>query len=344
MKKRFLLITSILVLAIMLGVMFMSCNSSTVIEGKDYEKMEEYYNEALTKLQKHENQLNELMDVFGKANFTTSFTYERTYYSTADDFKTFRGTETTGGYKHNDKDENGNKIKMWMYQAVDYTINYNNGDYYIVAKVAKPVSTDEKNYQKIRNDVEEYKLLKIGNNESVNSDNAIKYCRQEILGIIEKMSKKDYIEDRVVAVDNGFRLYTSMMQYKLVSAHPYDADGNIKEDVTLKYSDNKDKEFYQKTTLPLTNDNVAYWDNYGEDISYNLEKTAEIVNERVTITYSKGKSQIKSYQYNIERVLPFYDTKSDFDETLVLKAVVADYSTFVMELDYKTGATIPDSI
>ena len=344
MKKRFLLITSILVLAVVMSVMFISCSNSTVIDGKDYDKMEEYYLDALTQFQKYEDQLNTLIDAFGKANFTTSFTLERTYYSTADDFKSFRGTETAGGYKNNDEDEHGNKIKMWMYQAIDYEINYNNGDYYVVAKIAEPVSTDEKNYQKLRNNPVEYKLLYKHGVASTDDANTLYYCVSNVFGIISKMSDKVYVEDRVVAADNGFRLYTSMMQYKLVSAHPYSEDGNINEAITLKYSDNKGKDYYQTTTQALTSDKVSYWDNYGEDISYNLEKTAEIVNERATITYSKGKSQIKTYQYNIERVLPFYDQKSDFDKTLVLKAVVADYSTFVMELDYKTGAKIPDSI
>ncbi len=139
------------------------------------------------------------------------------------------------------------------------------------------------------------------------------------------------------------------MQYQTARAFKYAADGTIDSSAVVAYTENKDKTVYTDVEEGVANgklsdayeakmrgDDTSYWANYGEDISYNLYKVATIKNDRVTMTYKKKANQVQSFEYYGEKVLPFYTKKSDFKTYNVLKAVVADYTHFVVNFEYKS--------
>ena len=139
MKKRILLVVSILLVIICTASMLFACSSSDKFDGSSYEKMEKFYAGAKADVKKCETTLDALVNTVKASSFTASFRMERTYYSTADNNIAFKGDETKGGYKENAK-EDGTK---WMIDVTDYTIAYNNGDYKITAVVYEPIATDD---------------------------------------------------------------------------------------------------------------------------------------------------------------------------------------------------------
>ena len=58
MKKRLLLVISIIVLAIVTSTMLFACSSSDKFEGSDYEKMEKFYAGAKEDVKKCEETLD----------------------------------------------------------------------------------------------------------------------------------------------------------------------------------------------------------------------------------------------------------------------------------------------
>ena len=348
MKKRILIVISILAMIICTATMLFACSSTDKFEGSDYEKMEKFYNGAKSDVKKCEETLDALVSTVKAASFTSSFRMERTYYSTADDSITFKGDPIKGGYNNNDKED----CSKWMIDVTDYTIAYNNGDYKITAVVYESIPTDDYDKKATREAKATYVYMKKGDAEPFKSaPEAEKYCIDNMYDIIFGNFTNDaFLESYVTSATKGFRFVTNMIQYQMVRAFKYAADGTIDESNVINYTENKDKilytaleEVYENDTLSfkyagqpksITDDDVTYWAAYDEDITYNLYKTAAIYNDRVTMTYKNKQKQLSTYEYFGERVLPFYTQKSDFKTYKVLKAVVADYTHFVMNFEY----------
>ena len=350
MKKRLLLVISIIVLAVVSTTMLFACASSDRFDGSDYEKMEKFYAEAKESVQKCEETLDALMSTVKSSSFSAKFRLERTYYSTAGDNILFKGDPDKGGYKENSK-EDGTK---WMVDATDYTIDYNNGDYKITAVVYKPVASDDYNKKENGEVQATHTVLCVGGVTTYptgDADAAKLYCVDKMYDVIfGQFTTDEFLENYVINAEKGFRFVTHMMQYQISRAFKYNDDGTINEGAVINYTENKDKILYTALeevydnglsftyngeAKSITADDVSYWAAYNEDITYNLYKTAAIYNDRVTMTYKNKTKQLQTYEYYGERVLPFYTQKSDFKTYKVLKAVVADYTHFIVEFEYK---------
>ena len=352
MKKRILIIVSLIILVVCSTTMLFACSSSDKFEGSDYEKMEKFYTDAAKDVKKCEETLDALVRTIKASSFSASYRSDRTYYSTADNNIAFKGDQENGGYNNKEK-ENGTK---WMVDVVDYTILYKNGDYKITAAVYEPIASDDYNAKAKRDAKDTYTYMKKGEEITVlpadAEESAKCYCIDKMYDVIFGQFTNDaFLENYCTSANKGFRFVTHMMQYQMVRAFKYAADGTIDTASVINYTENKDKilfnvleEVYADNTLSfkyqgepknITDDDVSYWAAYNEDIEYNLYKTAAIYNDRVTMTYKNKTKQLKTYEYFGERVLPFYTQKSDFKTYKVLKAVVADYTHFVVEFKYE---------
>ena len=338
MKKRLLLVISIIALIVVSATMMFACASSGKFDGKSYEKMEKYYAKAKTSVQKCEETLDALMSTVKASSYTATISLERTYFSNADDNVAFKGTKVDGGY---DK----NKDEQWLVSAVDYVLKYNNGNYIITAKVYPAVASDS--YDKNNKGEATTYTYKSADPAAVGTDE-YKYCVEMMYGVIFGQFTEDaFLEAYAVEATKGFRFVTHMMQYQIVRAFAYDNAGKIDYANVINYEANKDKTLY--TTIEesesgdlLTDeyeaamkaDDVSFWEAYGEDITYNFYKTAAVYNDRVTMTYKNKTKELDTYEYYGERVLPYYTQKNDFKKYNVLKARVADYTHFVASFEY----------
>ncbi len=343
MKRKIILVLSILTLLVVGSTMLFACSSSG-----SYDKMEAYYAEKVADVKKCESTLDSLMSTIEASSFVANFTLERTYYSTADNNITFLGSRDVKGYNGNSK-EDGTK---WMKSAVDYEFSYNSGNYKIVAKVYAPVASDDYDAKNKGEAVNTYTytyingvVVTLGGTEA----EVTACCVDKMYDIIFGQFTSDaFLEAYAIEATHGFRFVTHMMQYQTARAFKYALDGTIDLTNVINYTENKDKTVYTDIEEELDGEklsdayeakmrgeDVSYWAAFGEDISYNLYKVAAIYNDRVTMTYKKKTSQIETYEYYGERVLPFYTKKSDFKTYNVLKAVVADYTHFTAEFEYK---------
>ena len=338
MKKTLLLVISVIALIVVSTTMLFACSSSTKFDGKSYDKMVKFYDGAKSEVQKCEETLDALMSTTKGSSFTANVTYERVYFSNATDNIAFKGDKVNGGY-------DDNKNEMWLTSAIDYEFKFNKGDYKITAKVYPVVASD--NYDKNNKGVPTtYTYMKIGETTTGDAD-AKHYCVDLLYDVIfGQFTNDEFLETYATDATKGFRFVTHMMQYQIVRAMKYDADGKIASDV-INYAENKDKTLY--TTIEdveadgsLTDEyeasmraeDVSYWAAYGEDITYNFYKTAAVYNDRVTMTYKNKTKELDTYEYYGEVVLPYYNQKSDFKKYKVLKARVADYTHFVAEFEY----------
>lgn len=360
MRNKFILATSVVVLIVVLGALLCSCSTSTTLTEKDYDKQVEYYDGIKKDIISIEEKLDVLMDTLKDAKFSSNFMYERYYYSTAENNVSFKGTQTVAGYNNNSKTD-GTK---WMVESINYEFKYDNGSYYIKATPNTIVDSDA--YDKGSYNAEStYSYLYKSENSYVSggeTDVVEAYASRIIDVLFGDLISNEYLEKYGSSAEKGFRLYTSMMQYQTVKAYAYANDGSIDKGNAIEYTANKDLIKYSALTevwnastnslsfslndaaVDIAGSDVSYWDNYSEDISYNFYKIAAVQNDKVTITYSNGKDRVDSYEYYNEIVLPFYTKKSKFQTYNVLKSVVADYTHFVVSMDYKTEFSIPDTL
>ena len=352
MKKRLLFVISIVVLSVVLSTVLFSCATATVLEGKDYDKQVDYYNGIVEDVKKCESTLDALMNNLSKSSFISTFTLERTYFSSANDNKAFKGSQTTKGYNEADDCKD-----VWMVEAIKYEIKYKNGEYQITAAVKEDVKADDydEDAGKIINT---YTYTKLNDAEPLctggNEDVVKHYCVEKVYDVIfGKFTSNEFLENYATSASKGWRIYTSMMQYQTTRAFAYTTDGGIDLNKAIKYTDNKGKILYTALTesfdgkdvvfsyegnsKPATSDDVAYWDFYKDDITYNFYKVSAIYNDRITMTYKGSKDTIESFEYYGEVILPFYTKKSKFQTYNVLKCVVADYTHFVVKMDYETS-------
>ena len=339
MKKRLLLVISIIALIVVSATMMFACASSSKFDGKSYEKMEKYYAKAKTNVQKCEETLDALMSTIKASSYTANIALERTYFSNAEDNIAFKGTKVDGGYDNN-------KNEKWLVSAVDYVLKYSNGNYVITAKVYPVVPSDDYDKNNKGEAVATYTYR--SSDPAAPGTDEYKYCVEMMYGVIFGQFTEDaFLESYATDATKGFRFVTHMMQYQIVRAYAYDNDGKIDFNNVIGYQANKDKTLY--TTIEESESNgvltdeyenamraedVSYWEAFGEDITYNFYKTAAVYNDRVTMTYKNKTKQLNTYEYFGERVLPYYTQKNDFKKYNVLKVRVADYTHFIASFEY----------
>ena len=292
------------------------------------------------------------MTNLNKSSFISTFVLERTYFSSASDNKAFKGSQSVKGY-----DEAENCPYKWMVEAVKYEIKYKNGEYQISAAVYEDVAADsyKAGEGKVVNTYV-YKKLKDAEPVCTGGDEDVVkfYCLEKAYDVVfGKFTNDEFLENYASSASKGWRIYTSMMQYQTTRAFGYTTDGGIDTSKAIKYTENKGKilytalsesfngtdiEFsYNGEKKPATSDDVAYWDFYSDDITYNFYKVSAIYNDRITMTYKGSESRMDSFEYYGEVILPFYTKKSKFQDYNVLKCVVADYTHFVVKMDYETS-------
>ncbi len=337
MKKKILLVISVIALIVVSATMLFACSSSTKFDGKNYDKMEKYYAGAKEKVQKCEETLNALMSTTKSSSFTATVSLERVYFSNAEDNIAFKGDKVNGGY-------DDNKDEKWLTSAIDYEFKFNKGEYKITAKVYPTVASDD--YDK-NNKGEATVYEYISTAPSAPGTNEYKYCKEMLFDVIfGQFTEAPFLEAYAIDATKGFRFVTHMMQYQMSRAFKYDDLGNISNNV-INYTENKDKTLY--TTIEekeangqltdefeasLKAEDISFWEAFGEDITYNFYKTAAVYNDRVTMTYKNKTKELDTYEYYGEKVLPYYNQKSDFKKYKVLKARVADYTHLVVNFEY----------
>lgn len=307
-KKKFLLITSILLLAVMTCCLFVGCKSAE-------EKEKEYYDNAAKSVEKSVTTLNSLTgDLFGKAwkaNFMYAFTY---YRKTADDGTYVndciaRGDENNAGWP-----SGADEYVHFMYFEVDYK----DIDNYTV-KTTTFEDTDRKTYynnkDKVKNYEKKFKVIdrltyevKDGSSSGTLADefNPIDFIKANTDG--------EFITANGLSASDNFRIYTHFM--RIESRQVFDKDGEV---ITKAFNDESGK---------------TYWSNFGEDISYNWDKVYGMDNNRLTVLYSKGKNRINSLEIYNEEVISYYTKKDKVNTQLVLKADVVRYHEMVIEFEY----------
>ncbi|MDE5756167.1 MAG: hypothetical protein K2I23_03675 [Clostridia bacterium] len=308
-KKKFILITSILLLAAMTCSLFVGCKSQE-------EKENDYYAKAAQSIEKSVTTLNSLSEeLFNKA-WKANFMYAYTYYRKTNDDGTVindcitRGDESNAGWPSGSKE-----YVHFMYFEVDYT-DVNN----YTVKTTTFEDTDRKTYYNNKDKVKNYekKFTVIDKLTFEVKDGAVSGSLSDgfnPLFIIKASVDGEAISDCGISASDNFRIYTHFM--RIESRQVFDKDGEV---VTRAINDESDK---------------AYWNNYGEDISYNWDNVYGMNNNRLTVLYSKGKKRINQLEIYNEKVISYYTKKDKVNTQLVLKADVVSYHEMVVKFEYK---------
>lgn len=308
-KKKFLLITSILLLVAMTCCLFVGCKSAEEKENEHYDKTAQSVEKSVTTL----NSLSE--ELFNKA-WKANFMYAYTYYRKTNDDGTFVNDCITRGDENNAGWPSGSKEYVhFMYFEIDYT----NVDNYTI-KTTTFEDADRKTYYNNKDKVKKYedkftvldKLTFEVKDGAVVSEGLADGFNP--LFVIKVSTDGATISDFGISASDNFRIYTHFM--RIESRQVYDKDGEV---ITRAINDEADK---------------AYWSNYGEDISYNWDNVYGMNNNRLTVLYNKGKKRINQLEIYNEEVISYYTKKDKVNTQLVLKADVVRYHEMVVKFEY----------
>ncbi|MCX4362472.1 MAG: hypothetical protein OSJ74_03660 [Clostridia bacterium] len=308
-KKKFLLITSILLLVAVCCSLFAGCKSAE-------EKENEYYENAVKNVDKSVTTLNTLTEeVFNKswkANFMYAFTY---YRKTEEDGSFVNNCITRGDAENAGWPSGADEYVHFMYFEIDYI----NADNYTV-KTTTFEDTDRKTYynnkDKVKNYEKKFKVLDKLTYEVKDGAASGSLADDEFnpIDFIKENTDGESIKQNGLSASDNFRIYTHFM--RIESRKVFDKDARV---ITRELNDGSNK---------------AYWSNFGEDISYNWDNVYGIQNDRLTVLYSKGKKRINSLEIYNEEVISYYTKKDKVNVQLVLKADVVRYHEMVVEFEY----------
>lgn len=305
MKKKLILVVSLVLTICILLTAFVGCKS-------DEEKEKEYYAENDAAVKTHTETLTTLMDKVLSTSWKSSFVYAYTYYSK----EITRGSTSVKGWP-DDNDE----MTAFMAFDVEYTDSQN---YTIKTIVFKDVKRedyvkyiDNKNY---REKFEQEKTLEYSLvngqpegelNEGFNPiDFIIANINAEYIlanGLTASDNMRFYLNDSFKLSDRFMRIETRAV---------YDGNGNV---VTRDANASAEKK---------------YWTGYGEDISYDWNQVYSMDNDRLTVLYTKKNQKVDSVEIYNEDILSYYTQNNDVDKSLVLKADVIGFAEMVVEFDY----------
>ena len=307
-KKKFLFVTSILLLVVMTCCLFAGCKSAEEKEKAHYDKVAAAVNKTVGTL---DTLTGELFNRAWTANFMFAYTYYGIEENGAITPNTVsRGDENTAGWKSGSKE---------FVHFIYFEVDYNNSKNYTIKSTAFE-DTDRKTYYKNKDKVKKYEKkfkilekLEYKVEEEVVSGELADGINP--LFIINAYTNKEAITDNGISASDNFRIYTHFM--RIESRQVYDENGKT---ITREQNDESQK---------------AYWTGYGEDISYKWDKVYGMTNNRLTVLYSKGKKRINQLEIYNENVLAYYTKNNKVDTSLVLKADVVAYTEMVVEFDYK---------
>lgn len=305
MKKKFVLIVSLLLTVCILMTVFVGCKS-------DAEKEKEYYAENDAAVKEHTATLTTLMDKVFATAWKSSFVYARTYYSK----EITRGSTSVKGWP-----DDNTEMTAFMAFDVEYT-DANN--YTIKTTVFKDVKRedyvkhiDNKNYRE-KFDIEKTLEYVVADGQPTGE---LENGFNPILFIMENIDAEYILANGITASDNmrfylndSFKLSNRFM--RIETRVVYDGNGNV-----ITRDDNAEA-------------GKKYWTGYGEDISYKWSDVYSMDNDRLTVLYTKKSQKVDSVEIYNEDILAYYTQNNDVDKSLVLKADVVSFEEMVVEFDY----------
>lgn len=306
MKKKLILIVSVLLIVSVFVTAFAGCKS-------DEEKENEYYTENVAAVKENSAKLTNLMDkVFGKS-WTTSFVYAYTTYSK----EITRGSKESAGWP-----DDNEQVVNFMAFDIDYTDSQN---YTIKTIVFKETSRDNyvKNIdsKKYREKFEQVKTLEYSLTNGVASGELNEGFNP--IDFLMANTNEENINANALTASDNFRLYLndsfklSNHFMRIETRAVYDGAGK-----TITRDQNVAEEY-------------AYWSGYGEDISYKWDNVYGMDNNRLTVLYTKGNQTVDSVEIYNEDILAYYTQNNKVDKSLVLKADVVAFEEMVVEFNYK---------
>lgn len=270
-----------------------------------------------------------------KANFRATFTVYRNYSASA-----IRGSKTSAGGEQTYKSPaTGEDTTDWIvdYSVVKYVQNTSSNFW---MQVTSYTAITEDAYDKLSKgkEVEDIKIADYKTVTTYELKDGVFYINgtasdtvvdgMTILGI-----PKQFDETRSLGVTDGFKIYTRILQSN--ERYVYLVPETGAENVSVaNLSSNKEV---------LKADNNAatkkYWTGSGEDITYDWEQVAGMINNRDTFSYDSGKARITQIDLYTETILSFYTEKNVLDKSLVLKAKSFSQQSTVIDIEYpKEGA------
>lgn len=319
MKKRLIIITAIVILAVMLGTLFTACSQT---EG-------DYYEEIAASLGKYSAEYAKLYDTLKNANFRTEFTAFRNYADTA-----IRGSSASAGGEQEYTGADGEPTTDWIvdYAFVKYVQN-TASNYWM--QITKYTAITEDMYDKLSKGKEVEGIEAYREVMTVELKDGVMYYDGEAdpdMPVIDGMTMlrvpMEFNKERSLGVTDGNKIYTRIMQSseRYVYLVPETGAENV----------NVFNLHLGEEVLKADNDaaTTKYWDKFGEDITYNWDKVAGMVNTRDTFSYNKKHSRIDQIDLYNEIVLAFFDKKNEIDSTLTLKARVFSQESTVIDIEY----------
>lgn len=314
-KKKFLLITSIVLLAVMTCCLFAGCKSAAEKEKAYYEKAEKAVTKTVGTL---DNLTNTLLSK--SKGWTASFMYAYTYYGIEDKGVITPNTVTRGDSNNKGWKKGSSEFVHFMYFEVDYT---NESNYKIKTTTFK--DTDRSTYydnkdkpKKFGKKFDKIEELTYEMKDGVESGSLAEGINP--IDVIKDNTDKEFITDNGIAASDNFRIYTHFM--RIESRQVLDENSNVVKTATLKSEVDGEKD-------------KVYWTGYGDNISYNWNNVYSMNNNRLTVLYSKGKSRINQLEIYNEKVLSYYTEQDKVNTKLVLKADVVAYEEMVVKFEYK---------
>ncbi|MDE6758192.1 MAG: hypothetical protein K2O95_00345 [Clostridia bacterium] len=333
MKKKIFAITSIMLIIVSLCSLFVACKSAE-------EKEKDYYETNALAIESATDTLSSLTDeVFSKA-WTSSFVLAMTYYKT--DSEKIYSDGTTEKYsngsvygssiKRGSTTEAGWPVKEVKPDNADYTIKNSTDQYvYFMAFDVDFKSLDNYTVKTtLFNDVKrsDYinKISKKNYREKFEIAKEFEYTVKDGVAsgelnqginpiyVIKMSTDKETIRETGIAASDNFRIYTHFM--RIESRTVFGANNAL---ITKEVNDESGK---------------IYWQNYGDDITYDWNNVYSMNNNRLTVLYSKGKNKINSLEIYNESILSYYTKNNNVDKSLVLKADVIAFTEMVVEFKY----------
>lgn len=314
MKKRIITVTALIMLVCIMAVAFTACSQTE----------SEYYADIEKSVSENAPVCAQLYENLAKANFKTSFNFYRNYSDTA-----IRGSETKEGGTQKYVNEEGKEVTDWIvdYGYIEYVQN-TSSEYFYKMTLYKGIT--EAQYDKLSkgkevegiddNKIETTVTLKDGvmKIDGAVAENVIDGL--DLLGVPREIKA-----DNSLGVTNGNKIYTHIMQ--------------VSERVVYLVGDeNTNIETLSGCEVVTKAQNDAatekYWNNFGEDITYDWTKVGGMINTRNTYSYSKKHMQINQIDLYSETVLSYYTPNNILDTTLVLKAKVFDMADSVINIEY----------
>lgn len=324
MKKRLFAIISAVVLVCIAFTSFAACSQSE----------SEYYDGINASVDKYSETYASLYENLKNANFRTEFTAFRNYADTA-----VRGSSSSAGGEQEYTGADGEATTDWIvdYAVVKYVQN-TSSNYWL--QITKYTAITEDMYDKLSKgkDVEGIDAYK--DVTTIELKDGVMYYDGEAkpeMPVIDGMTMlrvpMTFDKERSLGVTDGNKIYTRIMQSSERSVYLIPETGA--ENVNI-YNLNQGKEVLKADNDAAT---AKYWDNFGEDITYDWEQVAGMINTRDTFSYNKKHARIDQIDLYTEVVLAFYDKKNEIDSTLTLKARVFSQESTVIDIEYpKDGA------